>query len=100
MIIEVVQRLSEAAGPARIILFGSQARGESNDESDVDLLVVERGMDDRHAEMVRLRDALRPLLIPFDILVASQQQVADWGEVPGTVLHEALRDGRVLHDSL
>ncbi len=97
---EVVRRLCEAAGPARIILFGSQARGDAGEQSDVDLLVVQRDVLDRHLEIVRLRDALRPLLIPFDIIVASQQQVADRGDVPGTVLHEALKEGKVLHDSL
>jgi len=32
------------------------------------------------------------------VLVYSDAQVAEWGEVPGTVLHAALSEGRVLVD--
>lgn len=39
------QRLSEVLGPrlARLILFGSRARGEGHEESDLDVAVVVRG---------------------------------------------------------
>jgi predicted nucleotidyltransferase len=37
---EAVRRLVEVAKPSRIILFGSAARGELHDRSDVDLMVV------------------------------------------------------------
>jgi hypothetical protein len=39
---EAVRRLVEAACPVRIIMFGSQARGEDSQDSDLDLVVVER----------------------------------------------------------
>jgi hypothetical protein len=51
---------------------------------------------DRHAEMVRLRRALHHLRRPVDVLVVSEAQVEEWGEARGTVLHEALSEGRVL----
>ncbi len=38
---EIVQRLVAAANPEQIILFGSRARDEAHDDSDVDLLVIE-----------------------------------------------------------
>ena len=49
--------------------------------------------------MVRLRDALRPLRIPIDVLVATEEHLRDWGGVPGTVFHEALTEGRVVYDA-
>ncbi|NLC58936.1 MAG: nucleotidyltransferase domain-containing protein [Armatimonadetes bacterium] len=98
---EAVRLLREAAAdPVRIILFGSQARGDAGEESDLDLLVVKKEVANRHAEMVRLRHALNPIRMPIDVLVASEEHVRDWGPVPGTVYHEALTEGRVLHDSL
>jgi predicted nucleotidyltransferase len=36
----LVSRVVEAVHPLRIVLFGSQARGETHPESDIDLLVV------------------------------------------------------------
>jgi hypothetical protein len=46
--------------------------------------------------MVRLRGALHDLRRPIDVLVYSEAQVEEWGEAPGTVLHAALSEGRVL----
>lgn len=75
----VLQTLIEAAHPERIILFGSHARGDAREDSDLDFLVVEAQMEDRARERVRLRCALRPLRIPVDALVHSTEDVACWG---------------------
>jgi predicted nucleotidyltransferase len=92
-----VRLLAEAAQPARIILFGSHARGDAREDSDVDLLVIEPQVEDRAREMVRLRRLLRPLRIPVDILVYSADEVARWGGQPGSALFWALREGTVVH---
>jgi len=44
---EVRQRLTEALGePVKVILFGSQARGDSTKYSDIDLFVILPRLDD------------------------------------------------------
>ncbi|HTA12058.1 MAG TPA: nucleotidyltransferase domain-containing protein [Solirubrobacteraceae bacterium] len=78
-------------------LFGSRARGDAGPDSDFDFLVVERDPRNRHAEMVRLGRALRPLGMPFDVIVVSERYAEDWGAVEGTMVHAALTEGRVLH---
>jgi predicted nucleotidyltransferase len=89
--------LAETAGsPVRVILFGSHARGDANAGSDLDFLVIEPTVPDRHAEMVRLRSALHDLRRPIDVLVYSEAQVEEWGGAHGTALHAALSEGRVL----
>ena len=60
-----------------------------------DFLVVEPEVKDRLDEMVRLRDVLRPLQTPVDVLVASQETFHYWMDTPGSVYHEAAVEGKV-----
>lgn len=93
-----VETLAKAAPDAeQILLFGSYARGQANDDSDLDFLVIEPEVENRAREMVRLRRALRPLRLPVDVLVYSRAEVTQWGHQPGTALYWALREGRVMH---
>ena len=96
LIDEAARRIARAAPGARVILFGSQARGEAGPDSDVDLLVVEPRVDDRLGEIVRLQRVLAPLRLPADLVVVSATHVEEWGDVQNTMLHDALREGRVL----
>ena len=57
-----LQTIIEAAHPERIILFGSHARGDAREDSDLDFLVIEAQVEDRAKEMVRLPAALRKVL--------------------------------------
>lgn len=85
--------------PATVILFGSRARGQAAPGSDLDILVIERRFESRRAERVRLRGALRGLGVPIDLLLVDEAQVEEWGDVRGTVLAAALREGRVLAEA-
>ena len=87
--------LLRAAPGSKVILFGSHARGDVDPDSDLDFLVVEPEVKDRHVEMVRLRDALRPLRIPVDVLVTSAAAFEEWRDTPNTVFHEAATEGKV-----
>lgn len=95
-IAEAGRRLYQAAPDARVILFGSHARGNARPGSDLDLLVIEPELPSRRKEFGRLRMALGDLGVPVDLIVVSTDHVRRWGEVRGGVIHEALRDGRVL----
>ena len=91
--------LGEAAKPARVILFGSYARGDAGENSDLDFLVVEPTLQDKFGEMVRLRQILRPLRVPVDVLVCSQAEVNQQQHACSTAVYWALREGTVLYDS-
>jgi predicted nucleotidyltransferase len=91
--------LYQAAPPGSgVILFGSYARGDSKPDSDLDFLIIEPQVGDRHAEMVRLRDVLRPLRVPADVLVASRSTFDEWRDTPNNVFYEAAREGRTLYE--
>jgi len=90
--------LQAAPAGSEVILFGSHGRGDAEPDSDLDFLVVEPQVTSKHEEMVRLRDALRPLCVPVDVLVTSRSVFEDWRDTPNNVLHEAWKGGRVFHE--
>lgn len=96
--IELVGRRIAAAAraPARVVLFGSHARGDAGPDSDLDFLVIERDVSNRHAEMVRLEREVRSLGVPVDIVVVSEAYAAEWAGVKNSIVHAALSEGREL----
>jgi predicted nucleotidyltransferase len=92
-----VSRLVAAAQPLKVILFGSHARGDADDHSDVDLLIIEPTVSNRYEEMIRLNRALKGMLMPVDLIVISEQEFEARSRIPGTVEHAACKEGRVLY---
>ena len=93
------QLIAAQTQPVRIILFGSRAQGNLGEDGDVDLLVIKKQVTRRRSEIVELLRLLKPLRIPADILLYSQDEVEDGGQVPGTVLNEALSKGKVIYEA-
>jgi predicted nucleotidyltransferase len=98
-IAEAVARLVAAGAPQQVIAFGSAATGDLASANDLDLLVIQPQVSDRLREMVRLRRALRGLLMPIDLIVTSRERFDDRAQVPGTVEFAARTQGRVLYDA-
>lgn len=84
--------------PLRIILFGSHARGDANRWSDVDLLVVFPVVSDKREVTVAIRRSLRDFGVPKDVVVTDQEEIARRGDLIGSVLRPALREGRVVYE--
>jgi len=72
---EAARRLGETARkPARVILFGSDARGAADPASDLDFLVIQEDGFSRRREIVRQQSALSPLRVPAEVLVISRRE--------------------------
>lgn len=98
---EAVELLKNAANSVKIILFGSYARddiSEIREDNDLDFLIIKKELKARRMEMVKLSDALRPLRIPVDVIVASENVFNEWADTPGTVLYEAAKEDKVLYE--
>ena len=92
---EMTRRIADRFSPSRIILFGSQARGEARPLSDIDLLVVFNTDGDRRKRRVAIRTALADLIVDKDILVVTEQEAAS--PRAGSIISRALTEGVPLY---
>ena len=95
----MVDRIVGQFEPSRVVLFGSWARGTAIEGSDLDLLVVMNQVADKRRAAIEMRRSLGDLPVSKDIVVATHDEIASRGHVVGTVLHAALRDGKVVYEA-
>ena len=98
LVAEAVRRLVDALGPEQIYLFGSRARGDAEEESDYDLMVVVPTSElppHRRAQLAYL--ALRDIRLAADILVWTRQEFDRFLPVAGSLAATILREGRLLY---
>ena len=90
---EIVRRVIEVAGPDRIILFGSAARGEMGPDSDLDFLVIKSGQYDHARLEGELYVAMKGVGLAADFILVTPQQVERYKKAKFLVIHPALNDG-------
>lgn len=95
---DITERLVNIYHPQCIILFGSQAWGNPDESSDVDLLVVIDHSDEppwRRARQGYL--GLFGLGVPCDVMVRTTDEVALEAAVSASLVHKILKQGRRLY---
>ncbi|MBK7001249.1 MAG: nucleotidyltransferase domain-containing protein [Rhodoferax sp.] len=99
-IADAARRLvAQAGNPAKVILFGSYARGDADDASDLDMMIVEHELTDKAAEYLRLREAIGRTGVGVDLLLVSEQEFERRSQVPGTAAYWAKKEGILLYDT-
>ena len=85
--------------PAKIILFGSYARGTGGPDSDVDLLVVMDVKDSKRRQAVEIDLALSDRTFPLDLIVVTPEEFEKYRDIVGHILYPAVREGKILYDA-
>src|SRR5690554_3483566 len=94
---EVVKRIVSNVNPEKIILFGSYAEGNPDDDSDLDILVVKEMDIPRYKRSRQIRKYLRGIKVPIDLLVYSQNEIDEWKDTKHSFISKVLENGRVLY---
>jgi predicted nucleotidyltransferase len=94
---EMTDRIVAATHPIKVILFGSRARGTAQPASDVDLLIIQADPVEQRQAAIRLRRLLRDFRVPMDIVVVGEAFAERYGDIPGSVLYPAFKEGRILY---
>ena len=98
---KMVQAIVREVDPECIYLFGSRARGEARQGSDVDLLIVVREpfgpAHSRLQEINQVYRALSSFRIPNDVLLYSSDEIARRSQSLNHVVGRCSREGKLLY---
>lgn len=95
---EIVDRLIEGLHPEKIYLFGSQAREEAGQSSNIDLLLVVPDSDlPRHRREALSYDLLWGLTAPVDVIVLTQAEFQRASQVKTSLAATVQAEGKVLY---
>ena len=92
----MTERIVRDFDPLQIILFGSQARGDADRDSDIDLLVVFGELTDKRKTAIDIDRALSDLPVAKDIIVSTPEELERGRTRIGSVLRYAQQEGKVL----
>ena len=83
----------------RVLLYGSRAQGTATEESDFDLLVVEKDPVAKREEMGRLRQAVTDQDYSIDVWVMGEKEFEETKDVIGGLAYPAHKYGVVLYEN-
>ena len=99
LIQELVEKIKREYQPEKIILFGSYAYGEPDEDSDLDFFIVkdtpERPID-RRVQVTRIISDLN-WLIPAEPLVLTPQELEARLQIGDQFIQEILERGEILY---
>ena len=95
---QVVDAIVKAYDPLRIVVFGSFARGDTHELSELDLIVV-KDTDERFFDRIgRVRDACRDLGIDVQPLVYTSAEIDEMLANGNSFLETALEEGVMAYE--
>ncbi len=95
---EILRRIVDAYSPVRVYLFGSEARGDADADSDIDLAVIVR--DDAPPPLTSSRAAaevLWGLERGADVVVFKESEFAARGGVVASLPWTIQREGQLIY---
>lgn len=99
MVDKIVERIATVFSPRLIIVFGSVARHEAGDHSDLDILVV-MDADLRGAKRaVAIHKQTNDFMMPMDVFVLTPSEYEANKDNEHSFVSEIVRTGTVVYDS-
>jgi predicted nucleotidyltransferase len=96
----LIRELRSHYGPRlrKVILYGSRARGDFTEHSDLDVLVVLKNMGLRYEEIKKINEIASPLSLACNLVISvfpvSEQYFEKYQDT--NFLHQVLKDGVIL----
>ena len=99
---EIVNSIVSIVDPDKIILFGSYARGDNHEKSDVDLLVIKKGLTKERDTSKLIERTLykQNIFTATDILTVDPEKYQKNINVLGNIYKTINLEGKVIYERL
>ncbi len=93
----IKRRIVRGFRPDRIVLFGSQIRGDARVDSDADLLVIIPGNAHRRHTEAAIYGSLTGIPLGTDVVVVHPEDISQDADLVGTIIGPILREWRTVY---
>jgi predicted nucleotidyltransferase len=94
---DVAEKIGRTVQAKSVILFGSYARGDAKESSDVDFLVIADSLLPKHKRSREIYKIFKPYPFGMDIVVYTSSEVEQAGKSPLSFVSTILRDGKKIY---
>ncbi len=92
------RRIGQAANAETVILFGSYAKNNASQSSDVDFLVIAENDLPRYKRSRQLYKLFKPYPFGMDILVYTPMEIEEGSKTPLSFVSTVLREGKKVYE--
>lgn len=95
---QIIQAVREVIEPDKIILFGSQARGDDKIDSDYDILIIKDTIEDERMTIKKLYRQMVGVNAAIDIILKTNEGIEKSKQRFISVTKEALDEGIIIYE--
>jgi len=95
---KIINAILQVIVPDKIILFGSQARGQARPDSDYDILVIKSGIWNKLTIEQDIYEKIIGIDESIDILVRTPENIENDKNKAGSFISRVLKEGMVIYE--
>ncbi|MDT3738138.1 MAG: nucleotidyltransferase domain-containing protein [Candidatus Kapabacteria bacterium] len=99
-IYDIVHKITTGYAPDKVILFGSYANGNPNENSDIDLLIIKDTDKSRPERTTLVRKLLFGSMIPIDLIVYTPDELEESKKDKYSFVHQLLNNSITLYERI
>lgn len=94
----IISRIIELSEPESIILFGSKAQGTDNDNSDIDLLVLIEGVENKRQMAQKLYKELMHFKVAIDLIIETPANYLKYKKEKSFIYYQIDKTGKIIYE--
>ncbi|MFA6570434.1 MAG: nucleotidyltransferase domain-containing protein [Bacteroidota bacterium] len=95
---ELMETIARRYSPDKLILFGSRAIGNYNEDSDYDVFVLKSGIESKRKLTQELYKLLIDKSISVDFIVETPENYAKINDNPFMIYNEIAKTGKLIYE--